>query len=55
MDLQIAAFHFFGGVFQNVVESVLEDDAMEGKDQLLFVEEAVVTERMGVYGAARLL
>ena len=53
MDLQIDVFHFFGGVFQNVVESVLVDDAIDGKDQLLFDEEAVVTERMGVYGAAR--
>ena len=37
------------------MESVLEDDGTDGKDQLLFDEETVVTERMGVYGAARLL
>jgi hypothetical protein len=47
--------HFFGGVFQNVLESGLEVDETELKDQLLFEDETVVTERIGVCGNARLL
>lgn len=55
MNPQSDALHFFGGVFQNVVESVLEADETDLKDQLLVDDEAEVTERIGVYGSARLL
>jgi hypothetical protein len=49
------AFHLFGGVFQNVEESLLEAEETDLKDQLLFDDETVVPERIGVYGSARLL
>jgi hypothetical protein len=49
------ALHLFGGVFQNVEESLLDADETDLKDQLLFDDETVVPERIGVYGSARLL
>lgn len=42
---QTETLHFFGGVFQNVVESVLEAEEADVKDQLLLDDE---TERTGV-------
>jgi hypothetical protein len=47
--------HFFGGVFQNVVESVLESDETDLKDQLLFDVFNEEAERIGMYGSALLL
>jgi hypothetical protein len=55
LNPQADGLHFFGGVFQNVEESVLEAEETDLKDQLLFNDETVVTERIGVYGSARLL
>ncbi len=49
------ALHLLGGVFHNVEESLLEADETDLKDQLLFDDETVVPERIGVYGSARLL
>lgn len=55
LNPQNETFHFFGGVFQNVVESVLEADVADLKDQLLFDVFNEETERIRVYGSARLL
>ena len=55
LNPQNETLHFFGGVFQIVVESVLEVDEADLKDQLLFDVFNEETERIGVYGNARLL
>jgi hypothetical protein len=55
LNPQRETLHFFGGVFQNVVESVLKSDEADLNDQLLIEVFTEETERIGVYGSARLL
>jgi hypothetical protein len=51
LEIRIGGFKAFGGVRQNVDESLLLDEELNRNDHVLLVEDP---DRTGVYGAERL-